>query len=76
MQALFQQPFLTRWLLDVELLARMRQGCQGPGLPPVAETIYEYPLDVWQEVPGSKVTTWDFAHGLGGHARIGWRYRQ
>jgi dolichyl-phosphate beta-glucosyltransferase len=75
MQALFREPFGTRWLLDVELLARLIQARRRTSLPPVEQVIYEYPLDTWQEVPGSKVTAWDCITGLAGLARIAWRSR-
>jgi glycosyltransferase involved in cell wall biosynthesis len=68
--ALFEAPFCTRWLLDVELVARMIQGRRGTPLPPVEEAIYEYALDVWRDMPGSKVTAWDVVKDLCGLARI------
>jgi hypothetical protein len=40
----------------VEILARLIQARRGTALPLVQEVVYEYPLDTWQEVPGSKVT--------------------
>ena len=76
MRTVFQEPFATRWLLDVELLARLIQARRGTALPPVEHAIYEYPLDAWQEVSGSKVIPWDFMAGLGGLARIWWRSRR
>ena len=71
-----QEPFATRWLLDVELLARLMQARRGTPLPSVEQGIYEYVLDAWQEVPGSKVTPWDFVAGLGGLARLWWHARR
>jgi dolichyl-phosphate beta-glucosyltransferase len=76
MQALFQAPFRTRWLLDVELLARMIQARRGTALLPADQVVYEYPVDAWQEVPGSKVRAWDFVTGAGGLARIYWHARR
>ena len=74
MQALFQDPFATRWLGDVELLARLIQARRGTALPPAEEVIYEFPLLEWHDVAGSKVKARDFAKGLCGLARIYWQY--
>ena len=74
MQALFQDPFATRWLGDVELLARLIQARRGTALPPAEEVIYEFPLIEWHDVAGSKVKAWDFATSLYGLARIYWQY--
>jgi glycosyltransferase involved in cell wall biosynthesis len=74
MQALFQAPFATRWLIDVELLARLIQARRGTALPPAEEVIYELPLLEWHDVAGSKVKARDFATSLGGLAKIYWQY--
>ena len=52
---LFQEPFRTRWIFDVELLARMIHSRQDTRLPQVEQVIYEYPLTEWKDVDGSKV---------------------
>jgi glycosyltransferase involved in cell wall biosynthesis len=74
MQALFQAPFATRWLVDVEILARLIQARRGTDLPQAEDIIYEFPLPKWNDVAGSKVKPWDFAKGLCGLARIYWQY--
>ena len=43
-------PFATRWLFEVELLARWRRTTGSP------MRIWEEPLDYWHDVPGSKIT--------------------
>jgi dolichyl-phosphate beta-glucosyltransferase len=73
MQALFQHPFTTRWLIDVELLARLIQARRGTTLPPAEAVIYEFPLPEWHDVAGSKVKARDFVKGLCGLARIYWQ---
>ena len=73
-QALFQAPFATRWLVDIEILARLIQARRGTALPPAEEVIYEFPLPEWHAVAGSKVKAWDFATGLYGLTRIYWKY--
>jgi hypothetical protein len=42
MQSLFQEPFLTRWLFDVEILARLIHARRGTRLPQVQDSIYEF----------------------------------
>jgi dolichyl-phosphate beta-glucosyltransferase len=57
-RGLTAEPFRTRWVFDVELLARyIRQ--QGSSTT-AAQRIYEYPLDTWEDVGGSKVKPFDF----------------
>lgn len=51
-----ERPFRTRWIFDVELLARLRDGCDGD----VAHRLEEYPLRSWTDVDGSKLRTRDF----------------
>lgn len=52
---LFEDPFVTRWLFDLELLARLRNHCGG--LP--ADVAIEVPLGRWEEVGGSKLKVSD-----------------
>jgi len=53
--ALFQDPFLSKWIFDVELLARMQKL-----LPSAASAIYELPVNKWIDVEGSKLKAADF----------------
>jgi dolichyl-phosphate beta-glucosyltransferase len=71
---LFRDPFTTRWLMDVEILARLIQARRGTSLPQAEAVVYELPLIAWRDVAGSKVKAWDFAKGLYDLARIYWRY--
>jgi dolichyl-phosphate beta-glucosyltransferase len=73
-RSLFEEPFLTRWLFDVEILARLIHMRRVAGFPPVEEVIYEFPLDEWQDVAGSKVKAPDFAKAFFGLAKIYWHY--
>jgi glycosyltransferase involved in cell wall biosynthesis len=59
-QALFQQPFTSRWLFDVEIIARLIQTCRRDNLAPPSTLIYEFPLHTWHDVAGSKVRPYDF----------------
>jgi dolichyl-phosphate beta-glucosyltransferase len=49
---LFDQPFLTKWFFDVELLVRLSKKDGGTDLKRVA---IEVPLEIWEEVGGSKI---------------------
>jgi dolichyl-phosphate beta-glucosyltransferase len=73
-QALFQQPFATRWLFDVEILARWIQARRGANLPPIEDIVYEFPLHQWRDVAGSKVKASDFVKAFFGLSLIYWRY--
>jgi dolichyl-phosphate beta-glucosyltransferase len=55
---LFATPFLSRWLFDVEIIARLR------GRAEAAAAIYELPIREWHDVHGSKVKSTDFLRAL------------
>lgn len=48
---LFEKPFLTRWLFDIEMLARLRNDVGVEAM----HTACEVPLLRWREVGGSKL---------------------
>jgi dolichyl-phosphate beta-glucosyltransferase len=73
-QFLFQQPFVTQWLFDVELLARWIQARRRTPLRPLEEIVYEVPLQEWRDVAGSKVRPSDFPKAFVGLALIYWTY--
>ena len=59
LSAILQRPFLSRWIFDVELIARFIQLNSG-NREKVRHLMYEVPLNVWRDVPGSKVRPKDF----------------
>jgi glycosyltransferase involved in cell wall biosynthesis len=67
----FEQPFATRWVFDVEIIARFR--AMGPGGQDyVARSLYELPLRQWADVRGSKLGATDMARAALDLASI-WR---
>jgi dolichyl-phosphate beta-glucosyltransferase len=67
--SLFKGKFITRWLFDVEILARFIRSRRH-----IERIIYEFPLDEWHDVAGSKVRVRDFAKSFVGLALIYWHY--
>lgn len=53
--ALFAEPFLTRWLFDLEMLMRLRNRIGREAI----EATTEVPLREWREVGGSKLSLAD-----------------
>ena len=50
---IFSDPFITRWVFDVELLARQINLLNDQ--EKFQESIFEFPLERWDEIPGSKL---------------------
>jgi glycosyltransferase involved in cell wall biosynthesis len=69
-RALFQQPFSSRWIFDVEIVARLIRARKGSELKPPEQVIYEFPLTEWRDVPGSKLRSSDFFRAAWELARI------
>ena len=67
-------PFLTRWIFDVELLARALRDLRARGDAPETR-IVELPLTQWTDVAGSKVRPGDFAKAAVELLWIRLRYR-
>ncbi len=60
----FATPFLSRWIFDVELLARFILRRRAAGVPDVETRLYELPLPEWHDKQGSKLRTVDFCRAL------------
>jgi glycosyltransferase involved in cell wall biosynthesis len=67
------EPFHSRWIFDVEILARYLAFHRGDAHALETE-MYEYPLPAWTDVAGSKVRSTDFLRALGELAAIYRRY--
>ena len=59
-EALFEEPFCSRWIFDVEIIARLIRESHRNERLQVERVIYEFPLTEWRDIPGSKVGYRDF----------------
>lgn len=74
LHSLFEEPFCTNWVFDVEIIARLLRARRDvPGFDP-SRALYELPLQRWQHAPGSKVGPLDFPKSFLELARIRHRY--
>jgi dolichyl-phosphate beta-glucosyltransferase len=74
LRSLLAEPFRSRWIFDVELLQRLSWSSDVP----LAEVVFELPLDEWTEVGDSRLRPRDFARAvreLGAIAITGLRRR-
>jgi glycosyltransferase involved in cell wall biosynthesis len=60
LRSILAEPFLTRWMFDIEILARWLQ-LRAADRGQVARFIREAPLAHWCDVSGSRLKLWDFA---------------
>lgn len=75
LQAVLDQPFSSRWVFDVEILARLNQLHRHGNAPALSTLLYEYPLERWEDMKGSKVSLADFPIAALDLLRIHLRYR-
>jgi glycosyltransferase involved in cell wall biosynthesis len=69
------EPFRSRWVFDVEILARYLALPVEDGGASRASRIYELTVPAWHDVPGSKLKTWDVIRSIGELAAV-WRSRR
>lgn len=74
-QLVFAQPFYSKWIFDVEILARMICLESSHRMPPAESMIAELPLKRWIDVPGSQLRARDFVKATIDLLRIGYEYR-
>lgn len=53
---IFANPFLTRWIFDIEILIRIKKSFTNLDL---TDQVIEVPLTKWEDIEGSKLTIWD-----------------
>jgi dolichyl-phosphate beta-glucosyltransferase len=75
LERIFAQPFIARWVFDVEILARFLALHPG-GAAAAARSVYELPLKTWIDVHGSKVKVTDATRAAVDLARIRRAYRR
>ena len=73
-RAVFARPFVSPWIFDVELLARLGDELRARGGPTLREVVFEYPLMVWRDVAGSKVRLRHFVTVFFDLVRIAFRH--
>ena len=71
---LFAEPFCSRWVFDVEIIARFIRR-RGYDIASVERAIYEFPLPEWRDVAGSRVRPRDFFRAFFDVLKIYRRYR-
>ena len=69
---LFNKPFITKWLFDVEMFIRMRKHY---GKTEAKKLICEQPLKRWIHADGSKLSMKDSVKIVGQLAKIAFVYR-
>lgn len=70
---LFDAPFRSRWIFDVELIARYLRLPVAPGEPARRDRLYELVLPAWHDRPGSKLRWQDFARSA---VELGYIWRE
>jgi len=75
LRQVFRTPFRGKWTFDVEILARFLLLERIFGGPGIRDRFVEYPLERWDDVPGSKLKARDFFRGAWEILRIAYGFR-
>jgi dolichyl-phosphate beta-glucosyltransferase len=77
LRTVFSRPFSSRWVFDVEVLARLLALEKKGKLPAdtVTNGVIEYPLEEWTDIPGSKIRFVDAVRVPFDLLRIYWHLR-
>ncbi len=71
-QVIFEKPFISSWIFDVELFARM---IELYGVQEMYKKVFEFPLSAWSDVRGSKIKKMDFIRQIFDMYRIRKHYK-
>jgi dolichyl-phosphate beta-glucosyltransferase len=71
---LFADPFSSRWVFDVEIIARFIRERNGD-TESIRRSICEFPLFAWRDIEGSKLRPIDFGRAFLDVVRIHRKYR-
>ena len=71
LKQIVNKKFISRWIFDVELIARLKKISSDDGL--LERIIYEFPLHKWTDIGGSKLKLKDFLKAAIDLFKI-WRY--
>lgn len=63
LRLILAEAFRSRWIFDVEILARLAKSFQVKG-PELGRIVFEYPIMEWRDVEGSKVKAKDFFRSI------------
>ncbi len=74
LKELFAQPFISPWLFDVEILARIARSVAWDS-EALRRSAKEIPVGVWRDVKGSKVRPSHFPRLIADLSRIALHYR-
>ena len=69
-------PFTNPWLIDLELVLRLRSLRQDQGLAPLERALREAPLPRWHDQPGSKVKVLSAMGALFALLRLAFAYKR
>ena len=72
LEEIFREPFMAKWIFDVEIIARLMKIHRERKLAPVENVIYECPLPQWRDVKGSKLNYMAFVVASRDLFRIYW----
>lgn len=70
----FKDPFVSSWIFDVEVIARLIKSRRGQEKPDVEHIIYEKPVLAWHDVAESKLKWWNYVRAAYDAWRIYVRY--
>uniref|UniRef100_A0A6U4T7A5 Glycosyltransferase 2-like domain-containing protein n=1 Tax=Hemiselmis andersenii TaxID=464988 RepID=A0A6U4T7A5_HEMAN len=70
LSAALSEPFSSSWIFDIELIARFIKQKEKGGGAACQDVIYEYPLETWHDVAGSKLGFLEKVKALYGLASI------